>query len=795
MKNDLKYALRQLANNPGFAAAAVLTLALGIGANTAIFSAVDRVLLRPLPYRDPQRLVMLFHDNSKTGQRKDFVSFQALEEFRARLNGFEQMAAVSPPWSQVLNTEGEPERLASRFVSADFFPLLGVTPARGRGFQAAEDRPGAPATVIVSQGFWQSHFAGRSFEPVVITLNRNPVTIVGVLPAGFRFQEDADLWMPISTNPLPARGRIRFLQVIGRLRPGVAWEQAAKDAAGVARQMEKENPESQSGLGVTVLPLEEQVVGEARPALLLLLGAVGCLLLIACANVANLLLARGASRSREVAVRAALGAGRVRLLRQFLAESLLLSLLGAAAGLLLAYWGVDLIRGIGGAYLPRAEEITINPRILGFTLAVTAVIGGLFGLLPALQLSGAHINESLQEGGRAVAGKTSGKQRKVLTVVEVALALLLMTGTGLLARSFARLLGVDPGFQVRNVLTLQIGIPPNKYAQPPQQVAFYRQLFERLEALPGVQAAGGTTRLPLREGVSTYVEVEGHPKPPSEAPEIEFRRASNDYFRAMGIPLLEGRTFSDRDTADRPSVSLVNQTAARRLWGGETPVGKRLRLTQSQQWTTVVGVVGDIRHFGLDHEVRPEMYISFLQGPPSTPLLALRTTGDPAALASAVRNELRGLEPELVIWNIAPLEELLAGSMASRRHTLGLIGLFALVALALAAVGIYGVLAYGVTQRMREMAVRMALGARPADVLRLVIGEGMRMVVAGAVLGLIGSVLLARFLTGLLYGVSPLDLSSYAASVVLLVLVALLACYVPARRATRVDPVTALRYE
>ncbi len=796
MMTDLRYAARQLAKNPGFTAAAVLTLALGIGANTAIFSAVDRVLLRPLPYRDPQRLVMLFHDNTKTAQRKDFVAFQGFEEFRARLKGFEQMAAVSPVWSLILDTGAEPERLVAHFVTADFFPLLGVTPAMGRGFQAAEDRPGAPATVVVSHAFWQRRFAGKPFEPVVISLNRNQVTIVGVLPAGFRFQEDADLWMPMSTNPLPARGRIRFLQVIGRLQPGVAWEQTAKDAAGVAKQMEQENPDSQTGLGATVLPLEEQVVGEARPALLLLLGAVGCVLLIACANVANLLLARGASRGREVAVRAALGAGRARLVRQFLAESLMLSFLGAVAGLLLASWGVDLIRGIGGAYLPRAEEIAINPRILGFTLVVSALIGVAFGLLPALQLSGVHLNDALQEGGRSVAGKSSGRQRKVLTVVEVALALLLMTGTGLLARSFARLLGVDPGFQVRNVLTLQIGLPQNKYPQPPQQVAFYKQLFDRLGALPGVESAGGTTRLPLREGVSTYVEVEGRPKPPGELPEVEFRRASNDYFRAMGIPVLEGRAFTDRDTADLPMVSLVNQTAARRLWGGESPVGKRIKVSSATQpWTTVVGVVGDVRHFGLDREVRPEMYISFLQGPPNSPLLALRTAGDPAAMAATVRAELRRLEPELVMYNVAPLEELLAGSMASRRHTLGLIGLFALVSLALAAVGIYGVLAYGVTQRLREMAVRMALGARPADVLRLVVGEGMSMVLTGAVLGLVASVALARFLTGLLYGVSPLDLSSYAAAVVLLMLVALLACYLPARRATRVDPVTALRHE
>jgi predicted permease len=795
--HDLRYGLRMLRRNPGFTAVVVLTLALGIGANTAIFSVVNGVLLRPLPYLQPNRLMMVWHNNTKENEPRDFVSYPAYLDLRSQSRTFSRMGAVSPRWRFVLPGAEGPQKVQGFWVSASLFDVLGVRPFLGRTFTAAEDKPGGAPAVILSYALWQSRFSG---DPEIlgktIPLDNLEIPVVGVMPRGFHFLEDVALWAPLGQNPFLRRGRaIRMLQVVGRLAPGATPARAQAEMTTLTARLAREYPDTNAGLGATVVSLDEQIVGKVRPALLVLFAAVVLVLLIACANVANLLVQRAAVREKEIAVRKALGAGRFRLVRQFLTESVLLGLLGGAGGLGLAFWGLRVLRRLGPAGLPRLRDVSIDPAVLAFTLGISLLTGIVFGLWPARRLAHVDLQETLKEGGRTTESRGRRRGRNGLVVLEVALALVMATGAGLLIRSFARLMAVDPGFVPGHLLTLQLGLP-SSYAKPAQRVAFYRRMFSRIESLPGVEAAGGVTRLPLGPHVTTTLGIQGHPVPLGREPEVDFRRVSTNYFRAMGISLRSGRAFNARDDAGAPPVAIINQTAARRFWPGKDPLGSRVRFgNDSSPWYTVIGVVGNVRQLGLDQPAEPAIYIAFDQGPPTGPLLAIRTSMDPTALIPAVRRELRALEPRLLISDVKTMEQIVHQSTGGRRFNTLLLSVFAALALALAAVGIYGLMSYTLAERRHEIGIRMALGAQPAQVLRMMLGEGMKLALLGVAIGVAGSLALMRLLSSLLFGVTPTDPWTFAGVVVVLTVVALAACYVPVRRAIRVDPVAALRYE
>ncbi len=799
---DIRYAFRMMVKNPGFTSVAVLTLALGIGANSAIFSVVNGVLLKPLPFKDPSRLAIVRNENFKEGGKLDPISFPNYEDIRNQSQSFDEMTAITPVWNFGLTGDGEPEHVTGFWVSASFFDLLGVRPILGRAFQESEDKPGKEDLALISHSLWLRHFgADPNVCGKTITLDSRKTTIIGVMPGGFHFLEDVDLWLPLQLNPVIPRGRaVRFLTVVGHLAPGASFDQAGTEVATITRQLEQQYPEINTGLGGNVVSLHKEITGKVRPALLVLFGVVGFVLLIACANLANLLVARAAAREKEIAVRTALGASRLRLIRQFLTESVTLSLVGGAAGLLLSLWGVSLLRALSPKNLPRLDEIVIDSQVLGFTLIISLLTGIIFGLAPAMQFSKSSLTESLKEGGRTSFASGRGRLRSLLVVSEVALALVLLIGAGLMIRSFSRLLQVNPGFNQENLLTMQIMLPEQEqYRQSARRAAFYDQLFERIASLPGVQAVGGTTRLPLgnMDGVTTTLEIEGQPVPEGERPEVEFRRVSKDYFQAMGIPLKEGRVFEERDLPDSPRVGLVTESAARRFWPGEDPLGKRIRFfgDPNAPWWTIVGVVGDVNHFGLDVAARPEVYMYFKQGPPVSPFIAIRTTGDPSALVSNVRQQMLGLEKELTIYNVAPMTDLISESVSDRRFNMLLVAMFSAIALILASIGIYGVISYSVRQRTHEIGVRMALGAKTGDILRLVVGQGMALILTGILSGLAASYALTRVMSSLLFGVSATDPMTFVMVPMILTGVALAACFVPARRATRIDPMEALRYE
>jgi predicted permease len=808
---DLRYGIRMLAKKPAFAAVAVLALALGIGANTAIFSVVNAVLLRPLPFKDPDRLMIVWEDNTKLGFPKDTPAPANFVDWRDQNQVFDGMAAVA---TQTFNLTGagEPEKLEGQRVSASFFPLLGVEPTLGRSFLPEEDRPEGERVVIMSHGLWQRRFGS---DPAIVgkplTLNGQPYTVVGVMPKSFRFPdpfesetEENSVWVPIAFSSQEASNRGgHYLLVYARAKPGVTVKQAQADMNTIAARLQQQYPDTNTSLGAVVTSLHEQVVGDIRPALLILLGAVAFVLLIACANVANLLLARAAARQKETALRTALGASRSRLIAQFMTESVLLAALGGAVGLLLAVVGMRVLVALMPANLSQAKDINIDAKVLGFTLLVSLVTGVIFGLAPALHASRPDLNESLKEGGKGTAGVARSRVRGLLVISEVALALVLLIGAGLLINSFLRLRSVDPGFNADNLLTMKVVLPRLKYPDPVRRTAFYDELLQRVSSLPGVQSAGVTTNLPLTfKGNNGGVTIEGRPEPaPDERPIVITRTVSPDYFRTMNIPVLKGRQFSPQDTADKPGVVIVSEATARQFWPGEDAIGKRIKLggfNSDAPWLSVVGVAKDVRQFELDIAPKPQAYFPYAQMTYSylAPRdLVVRTSGDPLGLAAAVRGEVWAIDKDQPVSNVATMEQILSNSVARQRFNMLLLVIFAAVALVLAAVGIYGVISYSVTQRTHEIGIRMALGATSKDVLTLVVGQGLKLVSAGVGIGLGSAFVLTRLMQSLLFGVSATDPTTFAAISAVLVAVAMLASYVPARKATKVDPMVALRYE
>jgi putative ABC transport system permease protein len=795
---DLGYGWRMLAKRPGFTLTVILCLALGIGANTATFSVVNAVLLRPLPYPDPDRLVMVREVYRAAGEESESTasaaSFLAWKE-RGRL--FADLAAIVHRNYSLTGGDGAPEHLQGARVSPSLFALLGVRPQRGRLFTAEEDRPGAPFAAVVSDGLWHRRFGadpdliGKTFN-----LNGAPFTVVGILPPGFQFPDGADVWASIQIDPakpLPWHD----LDVVARLKPGVSLERAQAELAGLSAQLARERPDTQAGWGARAVPLKRILEGDVRPALLILLGAVAFVLAIACANVANLELARVAERDREVAVRIALGAGRGRLVRQFLAESVLLSLLGGGGGLLLAYASLRPLVALSPVEVPGFRQVSIDGRVLAFTLVAAVVTGLLFGLVPALKISRPEIGQLLKEGSRGSAGIGGRRFRGFLVMAEIGLALVLLVGAGLMLRSFWRLGGVTPGFDPRGALTVRLNLPSRAYPTPERRFAFYRAALDRIAALPGVREVALTTTLPLaRENITDSFTVEGRPAPAGEMAVANTRMISPGYFQVMRMPLRAGRAFTAADDVSARPVVVVSESMARRYWPDEDPVGRRVKKggsTSTDPWITVVGVVADVKDTGLDADPGATWYMPFAQNAWDGVNLVARTAGAPLSLAPALRRAIWSIDPNQAVYDVATLEDLLAGSVARPRFSVILLLLFSTSALLLAAVGLYGVLSYSVRQRLNEIGIRMALGARPADVLGMVVRQGMALAATGIALGIVAALGLTRLLRSQLFEISPSDPWTYVVLSIGLAAVALAANLLPARRATRVDPVISLK--
>ncbi len=795
---DLRYGSRMLVKKPGFTLIAVVTLALGIGANTAIFSVVNAVLLRPLPFNEPERLVKVWETRYQLGRARNVVSPADFFDWRARNKVFEHMAAYDTG-DYSLTGGGEPERLRLSRVSPDLFPLLRQQPILGRAFTQEEETNGKDLVVILSHGFWERRF-GRdpSIIGKTITLSGFNYVVVGVMPPGFGFPDSkVELWAPYapSENERANRGG-HYLDVLARLKPGVTLEQARADMSSIASDLEKQH-QVNTGHGTNLFSLYEETVGDVRRALLVMLAAVGFVLLIACANVANLSLARGAARHREVAIRTAMGATRRRVIRQFLTESLLLSLIGGLLGLLLALWGIDLLLKINPDNIPRAREIRPDYLVLAFTFGISFITGIIFGLAPALQISRQDLNETLKESGRGTAGSLRrNRLRAVFVVSEVALSLVLLIGAGLMIKSFIRLSRVDLGFNPDNLLAVTISLSGSKYRDGQPRVSYFDQVRRNIAALPGVQSVGMVLGLPLAGRLgSRYFGVEGRPpQPPGQGYNANINVISPDYFRTMGIRFIRGRDFSERDVTGQPQVVIVNEELARRFFPNEDPMEKRIVLSGNSLWT-VVGVVGDVRNQGMEKEARAEMFFPHAQAPFNFSTIVARTNDDPLKLVPAARNVARSLDKDQPLYDIATVEQVVSNAVVSQRFNVILLGIFASVALILAGVGLYGVMSYSVSQRTNEIGVRMALGARAGDVLGLVLRQGMSLALAGVALGLGASFALTRLMAKLLFGVSATDPMTFVMIALLLSGVALVACYLPARRATKVDPMVALRFE
>ncbi|HEX2095286.1 MAG TPA: ABC transporter permease [Longimicrobiaceae bacterium] len=799
---DFRYALRSLLKSPGFTAVAVLALALGIGGNTAVFSIIHTLLYRPLPFPDADRLVVVWDNNVREGQEFSEVAPGHVRALRERGRSFQGVAAYDYA-GFTLTGAGEPEQVEGHVVDAGFFPMLGVRPALGRGFLPGEDRPAAAPVVVLGHELWRRRFAedprvvGRT-----ILLDGVATTVVGVLPADFRFPGAGDVWTPLalSDSAWQLRGE-HFLRVIGKLRPGVSVDDARAEADALSRELERSHPETNRGWRMSVQPLNEGLFqGPIVPIMVVLLGAVGFVLLIACADVANLLLARAATREREVAVRLAMGAGRARLVRQLLTESLLLALLGGAAGVVLAVWGLDALGAMIPAtllrYVPQMAHLGIDGAVLGYTLLLSFGTGILFGLVPALQASRPDLASTLKEGDRGSAGVRRGRLRSTLVVSEVALALVLVTATGLMVKSFLRQLSANPGFRPERSLVFWLNLPEARYREGERIVAFQDALVERLRSLPGVESVGTVDPLPLTgEGRERRFTVEGRPVlTPADTPWANLRVASPGYFQAIGIPLLRGRGFTDADREGAPGVALVSQAMAEQFWPGEDPVGKRV-VVQGGRPREVVGVVGDVADWRAGNRSPAFLYIPYTQAASPRIGVVVRTRNDALTAAAAVRRAVFTLDPEQPVHALRSMDEVLSEALIAQRINAVMLSVLAGIALLLAVVGVYGVVAYSVARRTHEIGVRVALGASTGDVLRLVVGQGMRPVLLGVALGVLGALAVSRLLSAILWGVSATDPATLAGVPALLAGVAVLACWLPARRAARVDPMVALRSE
>jgi putative ABC transport system permease protein len=802
---DIRFGLRVLRKNPGFTAAAIVTLSLGIGANTAIFSVVYGVLLRPLPYRSGEQLVVLRQQAPLAKVENLPFSVKEVNDYREQNQTLSSVVEYhTMPF--ILLGRREPERVQTGVVSAEFFDFLGVRPLVGRTFRPGEDRQGAEPVLVLSYGYWQrshggeANVVGRTFQ-----MNDRVHTVVGVLPPIPQFPDENDVYMPVSACPFRSaqatveNRNARMVRVFGRLKPGVAPEQAGGDLAAIAGRLQQAYPANypkDRGYGVTLAPLQEELTRRARPTLLVLLGAAGLVLLIACANVANLMLARLIRRERELSVRAALGAGRARLVRQLLTESTLLSLLGGGLGLLLAGLGLELLKAFAARFTPRAAEVGIDGPTLLFTFAVAVLTGVAFGALPALAAK-ENLVTSLKEGGQSTASPGRQRARGLMVVCQVAVSFVLLIGAGLMLRSFVKLQQVEGGFDAERVLTMRVTLDFDKYTTAQQVRAFFHSLLDRVRAQPGVVSAAVAFTFPLNQSapLNNGFLIEGRPLAEGDPrPVADFRSASPDYFQAVGIPLVRGRLFDAHDHENAQPVVLINQSMARHRWNNEDPVGRRVSFDNGQTWATVVGVVGDVKQYGLEREATDELYRPFAQAPFGQTLV-VRTAAEPLALARQVREAVTAVDPEQAVDRVQTLEQVRENSLAAPRLTAALIGLFAALALAITLAGVSGVIALTVSQRTREIGVRLALGATPGGVLAMILRQGMRLVLIGLALGAAGALAFARLMGSLLFGVGPTDALTYAGVSLAFVAVAAVACLIPARRATRIDPMIALRSE
>jgi putative ABC transport system permease protein len=794
---DIRYSIRTLIKNPAFAGVAVLALGLGIGANTAIFSVVNAVLLRPLPFEQSDRLVMVWEKRLQLGRIRNTVSPPDFIDWRAQNQVFEDMAAYAGQGFN-LGSTAEPERIQGAGVSPGLFSVLRAQPRIGRVFESEEDKPSSDRVAIISSGLWQRSFASdANIVGKTITLNDRAYSVVGVMSADFVFpNRRAEIWVPLILSPDDAANRGgHSLTVVARLKDGITIQRAQNEMDAIAAQLEKQY-QVNTGHGVNVFSLYDEAVGEARPALLVLLGAVAFVLLIACANVANLLFAKSAVRQKEIAIRTALGAGRSRLVRQLLTESVVLSITGGVVGLLLAVWGLSALLAIGENSIPRVKEIKLDLPVLAFSLLISVATGLLFGLLPALQASKPDLNTTLKEGSRGASGGIkSNRTRSVFVIGEVTVCLVLLIGAGLMIKSFYKLLSVSPGFNPENALAVNVALSGSRYRDAAGVSNFYQQALERLSAVPGVKSAAVVTALPMNGNFgSRYFGIEGRPpQPPGQGFNANTNIATPGYFETMNIPLLDGRDFDARDVKGAPDVVIINQEAVRRYWPDENPIGQRI--TVEQRARTIIGVVGNVKQSGLDIETRPEMFWPYYQLPVPFGTFVVRTTGDPVGLISSVRSAMHGVDRDLPLYGIKTVDDVITESVAPQRLNMLLLGIFAGLALVLAAVGLYGVISYSVSQRTREIGIRIALGASHKSVLRLVVSQGISLALIGVAIGITASLFLTKLMATLLFGVSVTDPITFVAISLLLIGVTTVASIVPARRAMKVDPMVALRYE
>ncbi len=798
---DLRYGIRLLLQAPGFTAIAICALALGIGANTAIFSTVDSVILRPLPYTDPDRVVLVWEDASFASFPKNTPAPGNFIEWQKRNHVFTEIAATRGA-SANLTTDGAPEQVFGRRVTPNFFSVLGVKPLIGRVFTEEEDRTGAPV-VLISYGLWQRRYLGDpSLVNKTILMDGNRYTVIGVMPRDFVFRfREMDYWAPIHFSPadLVTRGS-HYLNVVARLKPDVTLARAREEMSGIARQLAQEFPDSNSKVGAVVYPIKEDLLGNTRVGLLVLMAAAGCVLLIACANLASLLLARAVARQREMAVRAALGAGRGRLVRQMVTESTLLSVAGGVLGLGVAMAGMKILAGLVPIGLPGSAAPAIDSRLLGFTLALSLATGVLFSIVPAIHAARASLNDALKQGGRAGIGGSGRNMRDALVVMEVAAALVLLVSAGLMIQTLARLRSIDIGFRSDHLLTMRTVIPRAKYQDPAKRLAFFERVVDGVRPLPGVEAAAYSSQLPfLSQGNTQSYRVEGRELEPGDPGDALLRVGTNEYLQTMGVTLREGRLFSAGDRGDAAPVIIINETFAKRYWPKESALGHRIALSSpSRVWRTIIGVVADVHERGYELEMKPGVYLPYAQildtwAVPES--LVVRVKGDPLSLAGAARRVIAGVDPEQPVAAVRTMDDIIALDVADRQQQMTLLGAFAGLALLLASIGLYGVLSYAVTQRSREIGLRMALGASASSVVQMVVGRGLGLTGVGLAIGLTLAWAVTRAMKNLLYGVAASDPATYAGVAALLGMIALVACWLPARRAARVDPIVVLREE